>query len=45
MQYILLIILIFVNKISLSAEWISEATAKVYILKKIQWDLYIHPLR
>ena len=36
MQYIFLIILIFVNKIALSAEWISEATAKVYILKKIE---------
>ena len=36
MQYIFLIIIIFVNKIALSAEWISEATAKVNILKKIE---------
>ena len=45
MQYILLIIIIFVNKIALSAEWISEATAKVYILKiELPGDSYIHPL-
>lgn len=36
MKYILLIILIFLNKFALSAEWISEATAKVSILKKIE---------
>ena len=36
MKYILLIILIVLNKYSFSAEWISEATAKVTILKKIK---------
>ena len=36
MKYILLIILIVFNKYSFSAEWISEATAKVTILKKIK---------
>ncbi len=36
MKYIILIILIVLNKYSFSAEWISEATAKVTILKKIK---------
>ena len=36
MKHIFLILLIFVNKNSFSAEWISEATAKVNILKKIE---------
>ena len=36
MKYILLIILIFTHKYSYSAEWISEATAKITILKKIE---------
>ena len=36
MKYILLLILILISNISLSAEWISEATAKVTILKKIK---------
>ena len=46
MKYILLIILIFLNKFALSAEWISEATAKVSILKKIELpDSHIHLLK
>ena len=36
MKHIFLILLIFINKNSFSAEWISEATAKVNILKKIE---------
>ena len=36
MKYLFLIILIFANKFALSAEWISEATARVSILKKIK---------
>ena len=36
MKYILLVILIFTHKYSYSAEWISEATAKITILKKIE---------
>ena len=36
MKYILLVILIFAHKYSYSAEWISEATAKITILKKIE---------
>ena len=38
MKSILLLILIFINKYAYSAEWISEATAKVTILKKIISD-------
>lgn len=36
MKYILLVIFIFIHKYSYSAEWISEATAKITILKKIE---------
>ena len=36
MKYILLVILIFTHKYTYSAEWISEATAKITILKKIE---------
>ena len=36
MKYILLVIFIFTHKYSYSAEWISEATAKITILKKIE---------
>ena len=36
MKYILFVILIFTHKYSYSAEWISEATAKINILKKIE---------
>ena len=36
MKYILLVILIFIHTYSYSAEWISEATAKINILKKIE---------
>ena len=36
MKYILLVILIFTHTYSYSAEWISEATAKITILKKIE---------
>ena len=36
MKYILLVILILTHTYSYSAEWISEATAKITILKKIE---------
>ena len=36
MKLILLIILVFLQKYSYSAEWLSEATAKITILKKIE---------
>ena len=36
MKYILLVIFIFTHQYSYSAEWISEATAKITILKKIE---------
>ena len=36
MKIILLIIIIIFNKYSYSAEWISEATAKINILKKLE---------
>ena len=36
MKYILLVIFIFTHKYAYSAEWISEATAKITILKKIE---------
>ena len=36
MKSILLFILIFINKYAYSAEWISEATAKITILKKLE---------
>ena len=36
MKYILLVILIFTHKYSYSAEWTSEVTAKITILKKTE---------
>ena len=36
MKYILLIILILINTYSYAAEWITEATAKLTVLKKIE---------
>ena len=36
MKYIILVIFILTHKYSYSAEWISEATAKITILKKIE---------
>ena len=36
MKFIILLILIIFNKYSYSAEWISEATAKLTMLKKIE---------
>ena len=36
MKFILLFTLIFINKYACSAEWISEATAKITILKKLE---------
>ena len=36
MKKILLVIVILLNKYSYSAEWISEATAKINILKKLE---------
>ena len=36
MKFILLLILVFINKHAYSAQWISEATAKVTILKKLE---------
>ena len=36
MKIILLFILIFIQKYSYSAEWLSEATAKITILKKLE---------
>ena len=36
MKYITFLILIFLNQYSYSAEWISEATAKLIMLKKIE---------
>ena len=36
MKFLVLIILIILNKYSFAAEWISEASAKISILKKIE---------
>ena len=36
MKFVLLLILIFTSKYSYSAEWISEATAKITIFKKLE---------
>tara|TARA_Y100000591_G_C21701194_1_gene628378 strand:+ start:318 stop:788 length:471 start_codon:yes stop_codon:yes gene_type:complete len=36
MKIILLFILLFINKLSISAEWITEGTAKLTILKKLE---------
>ena len=36
MKFIILLILMFINKYAYSAEWITEATAKITILKKLE---------